>query len=66
MALTPEVAAAADALLAQLAIDTRKQGLQVPELLASKGRVAVAVAIAMVLLVGVTLGVMTVLGALLR
>jgi hypothetical protein len=62
-ALPPEVEAAAQALLEQLAYETRQQGLKLPSYLQSKGQKAVAVAVAMTVLSGGVLLLMTILGA---
>lgn len=61
--LPPEVEAAAQALLEQLAYETRQQGLKLPSYLQSKGQKAVAVAVAMTVLSGGVLLLMTILGA---
>ncbi len=58
--------AAAEALLEQLALQTRNEGLRLPSYLQSKGQKALAVAVAMTVLSGAVLLVMTVLGALLH
>ncbi len=64
--LAPEVEAAAEALLEQLAQESRREGLTLPSWLQSKGQKALAVAVAMSLLSTVVLLVMTVLGAFLH
>lgn len=61
--LPPEVEAAAQAMLEQLAIETRREGLQLPSYLQSKSQKAVAVTVAMTVLSGAVLLLMTVLGA---
>jgi hypothetical protein len=58
-----DVEAAADALLAQLAVETRRDGLQVPAVLNSRARIAVFVTVAMSVLCGACLVAMGVLGA---
>ena len=60
-----QVEAAAEALLAQLAVDTRKDSLVLPPFLATKARIAVAACVATVVLIGVGLAGLTILGALL-
>jgi hypothetical protein len=64
--LAPEVEAAADALLEQLARQTQSEGLHLPSYLQTKGQRAVAVAVAMSVLSGGVLLLMTVLGAFLH
>jgi hypothetical protein len=62
-ALPPEVEAAAQAMLEQLAIESRREGLQLPSYLQSKSQKAVAVTVAMTVLSAAVLLLMTVLGA---
>lgn len=59
-----DVEAAAEALLSQLAIDTRRDSFKVPPFLDSKARIAVAVTVAMTGLSGACLAAMGVLGRL--
>jgi hypothetical protein len=61
--LSPEVEAAAQALLEQLAIETRREGLNLPSYLQSQGQKAVAVVVAMTVLSAAVLLLMTILGA---
>jgi hypothetical protein len=58
--------AAAEALLAQLAIDSRNSGLVLPSYLDTKPKIAVAVAVGMSGLIAVALVGMTILGAILH
>jgi hypothetical protein len=62
-ALPPEVEAAAQALLEQLAYETRQEGLKLPPYLQSTGQKAVAVAVAMTVMSAAVLLLMTILGA---
>jgi hypothetical protein len=64
--LAPEVETAAEVLLEQLARETRNEGLHLPSYLQSKGQKAVAVVVAMSVLSGLVLLLMTVLGAFLH
>lgn len=57
------VDAAAEALLAQLAVDTQRDGLQIPAFLNSKPRIAVFAVVAMSALCGASLLAMAILGA---
>lgn len=59
-----DVEAAADALLSQLAIDTRRDSFKIPPFLDSKARIAVFVTVAMTVLSGACLATMGVLGRL--
>lgn len=59
-----DVEAAADALLGQLAVDTRRNSFSVPPFLNSKGRIAVFVTVAMAALCLASLATMGVLGLL--
>jgi hypothetical protein len=65
-ALPADIEARADALLAQLAMDTRKGRLVVPSFLDSKAKIAVAVIVGTSVLSSVVLVILTVLGAVLR
>jgi hypothetical protein len=60
-----DVEAAAEALLSQLAIDTRRDSFTVPPFLDSKARIAVFVTVAMTVLSGACLAAMGVLGRIL-
>jgi hypothetical protein len=64
--LSPEIEAQADALLAQLAVDTRKERLVVPSFLDSKAKVAVAIIVATSVVSSAVLVILAVLGAVLR
>jgi hypothetical protein len=59
-----DVEAAAEALLGQLAIDTRRDSFKIPAFLDSKARIAVFVTVAMTFLSGACLATMGVLGRL--
>jgi hypothetical protein len=65
-ALPADIEARADALLAQLAVDTRKERLVVPSFLDSKAKVAVAIIVGTTVVSSVVLVILTVLGAALR
>jgi hypothetical protein len=55
--------AAAEALLAQLAVESRHDRLNVPEFLNSKGRIGVFVAVAMTVLCALGIGTLAVIGS---
>ena len=59
-----QVDAAADALLAQLAVESSHNRLSVPEFLNSKSRIAVFVAVAMTVLCALGIATLAVLGSL--
>jgi hypothetical protein len=64
--LTPEAEAAAQALLEQLAVETRRDSFQVPSFLRSPGQKAVAVAVVMSVLSTLVIVTMDIAGAILH
>jgi rubredoxin len=65
-AVPADIEARADALLAQLAVDTRKDRLVVPSFLDSKAKVVVAIIVGTSVVSAAVLVILTVLGAVLR